>query len=334
MPGNAACMRCGASLQLSAVAISIQPPRASGLRRRLRAWFPSGRVAYPIRDGIESRWRDLAESNSLLDAAQLRAGSWPRLLIPGWAHLHEGHRTRAALFLWPWIGFALLTALTFGSPASATFAGCMIAVHAGSVIDLLWRSWNPDDGIDISAIVTRAVTVLLILLAIYLTARWVISQFIDSRRWVMAGGNALAEGDVVLFRPRSYDFELPRAGDVVLYRNPVYLIQTPGGPNMQRAAGEGLDRIIAGPGSKVHWKNGVLKVDGKVSALRPLDPQRMPSHAELEVPHGCVCIFPTTDPLLPLGNEAWMQQCNIPQHDILGQVFVRNYPFWRFSWFY
>jgi type IV secretory pathway protease TraF len=256
------------------------------------------------------------------------------MLVPGWAHWHEGQFDRGRWFLLAWLSMAVLCALTFGSAISAMCAGLMLAVHGCAMIDLAWRSRELDDQRTAMAFVVMwTALAFVVVVPLYLPLRWAVFTRIDARQW-MIDEPPLAAGDVVLFRPRARLRSLPQPGDIVVYPRAGYAIQQGGHRVLMRPAGEGMDRVIAGPESIVRWRHGKLSVNGEPTALRPLNVDRMPGEFELLVPSGHVCIFPSTDTLLSTSGslEQWTQQSLVPQDAILGTAVMRNYPFWRFWW--
>ena len=95
-----------------------------------------------------------------------------------------------------------------------------------------------------------------------------------------------------------------------------------------------MDRVLAGPGSKVAWKEAELWIDGKRSDLRPLNGAPLPDQAELQVPAGMYYIVPSTNPVLPrIYNTA--QGPSLFLHSLRsmsGKAIVRHYPIWRWWW--
>jgi len=324
MPGNTRCLRCGAMLQLAAAAIDIEPPRASSRSKWLRRWMPAPlrRVQLLSRRGVATLTGRALEQWRL---SRLRAGCLPRLLVPGWAQAYLGDRVRGGRFLGAWLAFGGAGLITFGSQLGAILLGAMVAVHTGSIIDLCWRPRF------IEAQFQRGVTAALLCAVVLVGYGWlawsVNGGLIDSRQWIEAG-EPFAPGDVVLFRPGAYAGAAPQPGNLVLYRAPD--LRRPANPIAGHAAaylfrGQWIDRVIAGPGSRVRWESGKLWVNDEPSELRPLNPARMPDRLEFTVPAGCYCIFPTTDPFVAPADG----NCAVPQGLILGRAVVRNYPPWR-----
>jgi hypothetical protein len=335
MPGNSACMQCGASLTLTSAAIAIHPPRASTTSKWLRSWFPALRYYHWLRYRIDELdiFRLPAWVSAACVVAQLNPGTWPRMVIPGWGHAHQGQFARGRWFLIGWLATALLCAFTFGSGISAVFAGLVLAVHGGAIVDLAWQSRDlKDQRTAIASVLVTTLAAGVMVAALYIPLQWAVSSVIDARQW-LRDAPPLATDDVVLFRPQASLGSLPQPGEVVVYIREGYSIPQGYHRVLQRLTGDvGMDRIIAGSASVVRWRSGELTVNGETTEWRPINMTHMPGDFELHVPLGSVCIFPSTDaPLSRSGSlEQWLQQSLVRHEAILGRAVVRNYPFWRF----
>ncbi len=327
MPGTPACVRCGTSLRLQAVAIDVHPPRASPLVRQVRRWFAWRRLYYPLRDFVIHRGGALERrAVGVFDAAPLKPGSLPRMLLPGWAQRFQGRTQRGKAFFGVWSALFTAGLMCLGSTFGSVMFGLAFAVHAGSILDLLLPATDRAP----RQIVLRGVAVGAALLALYLPLSRVVTHFVDARQWLVDAG-PFASGDVVLFNPRAYLGEAPQVGDIVLFRGSDWRVMR--GNTVYGGGGEGTDRILAGPGSTVAWKHGELWVDGRRSNLRPLNGQALPDQADLPVPAGMYYIVPSTDPLL--GNVVAPLRPDLvlhPQGAMEGRAIVRHYPIWRWWW--
>ena len=108
----------------------------------------------------------------------------------------------------------------------------------------------------------------------------------------MSGG-PLHAGDAILYRPGGS----PDVGDVVLYQITPGTVQLePRGdtPRSTSCRGEFIDRIIAGPGQSVTWKQRQLLVDGQPSPWQPLEPAAVDADLQFTVPAGYYGILPST----------------------------------------
>ena len=265
MPGNARCIRCGASLQLATAAISIEPPRANATVKRLRHWLPIVRVHRMLSRLTEVGRGSVNRAAGFVLIPLLPLATWTRMIVPGWAQAHEGDIVRGKRFFSVWIGLALLSMATWGSQIGAVCLGLLAATHIASIIDI-WRM-RADRGRQYIAIVVVAFTVVA---AIYIPTSRVLLNLVATRQWNEIG-EPFASGDVVLINTRAYAQNDPKPGDVVLYRGGQirYAGQQRGHNAIFQIDGQWVDRIIAGPGSKVRWEDGQLWVDGQPSDLRP-----------------------------------------------------------------
>jgi hypothetical protein len=101
----------------------------------------------------------------------------------------------------------------------------------------------------------------------------------------------------------------------------------------QVPAGDRIDRILAGPNSRVRWEDGRLYVDDVESPLRPLNPAAAPGRLAVQVPPGHFLIIPTTlprvNPQAPA--DLWTHMCLVPAREIRGTVYLRTHPLSRFG---
>src|SRR3954466_2168426 len=90
IPGQASCGRCGTRLDLRTADIDITPPRAGKGSKALRAVVPR-KGFYRVRDELSDavrRTADHLEQDSFIPLPE--PGLAVRLLVPGWAHAHQG----------------------------------------------------------------------------------------------------------------------------------------------------------------------------------------------------------------------------------------------------
>jgi hypothetical protein len=321
MPGNTRCLRCGASLEMATASIGVEPPRASARSKRLRKWLPSSpRIAMRLQRAWEAvPGRALEEWRR----AELPANCMPRLIVPGWAQAYLGDRVPARRFFWAWLGLGLVGLVCYGSQLGELCLGGMVAVHSGSIIDACWRAAPAETQFRRGVAAAAFCGVAMIA---YLIAGSNLDRLVDSRQWLEIG-QPFAPGDVVLFRRGVFANEAPQPGDVVVYHSDGRVAGRVRGRNgFLQINADWVDRVIAGPGSRIRWESGQLWVDDQPSDLRPLNPERMPERLEMTVPAGAFAIFPTTHPYFAPAAETSI----VPQGRILGRAIVRNYPPWRF----
>lgn len=333
MPGTALCVRCGTSLNLATMAIDVYPPRAGKRRKAIRRWLPLGRTYYPLRNALAASRQTVAAAIAAGLNIHLPAkGDVARMIVPGWAHMHLGHRDRGRAFLFGWLATLVVGVLTFGTTIGAIALGLAFATHAASILDLLMQV----NQTSARTLVLVTTLVFVALLAIYIPAGRAASQFISSRQ-LLQTTEPFVSGDVVLFSPRAYDTALPAPGDIVLYRNRSFRTAVQDyafRDAINRIEGEWVDRVVAGPNSTVKWEKGKLFVNGKSSPFLPLNPANLPPSLEIIVPSNACCVLPTTNPYFRESNsaEVFQSNCIVPRSLLVGKVIVRNYPVWRWWW--
>jgi hypothetical protein len=94
---------------------------------------------------------------------------------------------------------------------------------------------------------------------------------------------------------------------------------------------ECIDRVLAGPGDRVHWKDGKLSVNGAAVPWTPLVPSRLQRELTIDVPQGRYLILPSTSGVNVEGipNEQWVWLGCFPAEEILGRVYLRINPLRR-----
>ncbi len=324
MPGLVSCGRCGASLQLGALTIDVNPPRAGKWSKRLRTWLPTARF------GLRRQGATVAK-----ELTGLRISDAPavpvllRLIVPGWPQKHLGHANRARWFLRGFLACLVPGILLVGSPLGSVLLGLAVAVHLSSALDLVLTG-------DPRSRAARAILCCaLVLTVVYVPAGWLGWQVAAPRRMQQNVG-PFASGDVVLVNSAVYAFRDPAPGDVVLYAtNPTTVSGWYHGRNANYlVAGERIDRILAGPGQTLEIDAGQLLVNGQPAAHSALNPAHLPATLKVEVPESSYLILPTT----ALGDEIgmrgldWQSLSVVRSEQIVGRAWLRHYPFWRLWW--
>ena len=136
---------------------------------------------------------------------------------------------------------------------------------------------------------------------------------------------------MILFNPRAYDTENPQPGDVVLFEAGEARIME-GHTEYVDRAGRTVERILAGPGSKVAWKHNELWIDGHRSNLQPLLVQSVFDQPELKVPPDMYYILSASRIVGRLGPTITANVFLHRRGSILGRAIVRHYPIWRWWW--
>jgi hypothetical protein len=329
MPGVDACGRCGASLRLAAADIDVHPPRAS---RRAKVW----RRAIPRQGFWAYRWNlFLTRVTDLYGAPKLprsEPAAMVRMLVPGWAQIYIGSVQRGRLFLILYVVFLLLGLVHLGTFLGSVLLGLALSVHLSSIVDVIFsgtHAWP-------SRIAWTLTCWVAVGLIVYFPAIWAASWVVVPQQ-IAADVPPFRTGDVILYNPSAYSWSEPEIGDVVVYRIPPGRFDgrtEQGYPMVYDIQGLRIDRILAGPGQTVHWSGQQLRVDEAISEWLPLNMARIPTQFSAEVPRGCYLILPSTDPVLPLGGAPgmWRSVSLVPVGNLLGRVYLRHQPLYRFWW--
>jgi hypothetical protein len=313
-------------LELAGRAIDVYPPRASAAAKRLRRWLPMqrwlGRLASTVLGGATRAFPSLTLPRSV-------SAAFLRMIVPGWPQIYLGHPRRGRIMLAVYVAMLSLGLLFLGTGLGSVALGLAIAVHASSAIDVLWagsREWQP-------RLTYAAVVLMGLFYLVYLPAGWLVGR-VATPVPIVGRATPFEPGDVVLYNRSAYSRSAPEIGDVVLYRIPPQRFTAPGpgrGPAIYDLRGERIDRVLAGPGQQVTWDNGQLWVDGQPSPWAPLNPQGLLPKLQLTVPAGHYLILPSTEALgYPV--EVVTRMSCIPREEILGRVYLRHQPLWRWWW--
>jgi hypothetical protein len=318
MPGVDACGRCGSSLRLATAVIDVHPPRAGPWAKTVRRWVPWRRVWVRVRDVAVQFRRELAER---LDVQLPRREVLGRMIVPGWNQLHAGLKLRGWFFLGAYLVLMPLALLFLGTALGNILLGLAIAVHAGSSIDVVWA----DLGGEIPKPVTAGLILLMLGGIVYLPAGWLLTSVAYPLPMQNVGA-PLEAGDVFLSNRWAYRNTLPQPGDMVEYH-----FQGMRLPGMIVPAGANIDRVLAGPGSRVRWDKGTLWVDDEPVAWRPLNPERLPAQLAVDVPAEHYFVLPTLITYLSsqTSAEQWRLLGLIRAEQIAGRVYLRHQPLSR-----
>ncbi len=330
MPGVEMCGRCGSSLRLATAVLDVHPPRARPWVKRLRRNLPMRKASAQLRDAAGEIRRQVTDAAEKVGLPTPRRGVVPRLVVPGWAHIHCGEVVHGRLFLGGYLALVAFGLLFLGTSLGSFLLGLAFSVHLSSALSILFMC----PGEIPSRFVTTTVVALALSLGVYLPAGWLLTRFVDPRTITMTA-SPFEEGDVVFVNQWAYLRSPPQVGEVVFYdRRGVDLPAGPGHVIMRLRTGQGIDRILAGPGSRVRWENGELTVNGRPSPLRPLNPSQVPSRLNLSVPARHYCILPSTITYsIPRGYELpqslWESLSIVRAEQIQGKVYWRHQPLGR-----
>ena len=332
MPGSEACGRCGSSLTVATATIDVHPPRARPMAKRLRRALPVHRAYCGARDAVHVGNAAIAGTAFVRNASHSIApfpALW-RMVFPGWSHFYLGQRPRARLFLWGFLVLFVPGLLLFGTTWGSILLGLAFSVHSSAALDVFTQT-SGRRSVRERMVDSILVSVSLAFL-VYVPAWWLLTRVADPRALELPI-EPFKVGDVVWVN----HVGTPGVGSVVLYEMAGTVLER-SQPHTRyvRLEGERTDRIVAGPGDDVLWKNGQLLVNGKPSPLRPIgDLAHLPPELHLKVPEGQYCIIPSTTIGLTSADaiSQWTASSHIPATSIRGRVYARTYPLGRFRIF-
>lgn len=325
MPGSEVCGRCGSSLTLATAKIDVHPPRARKWSKQIRQTLrirPVMRLLDWMSDGLRNRGvlRIFFNSGPGIEPILLR------LPIPGWSQWRAGYPVRGKIFLIAWLVALVLGLYLMGTLRGSLMLGLAFSVHVAAAIDAL-TPYLPSQtflrrvgySIGLGALFAAV---------FYVPATQLITRWADPIVLTRPSG-PFDTNDVLLINHaiRRYQpgqlvmFDIGNSRAVMEDRRNIYY------------AGERIDRVIAGPGDVVHWKNGQFTVNGSTCAVLPLVPRSLPAEFSVTVPEGHFLIFPTATPYLDRNSSpaTWMNLSVIPTERISGVVYLRKLPITRIS---
>ena len=283
IPGLTLCGRCGSLLELTGAAIDVHPPRASRRALRTRRWVQTRRC-YQARDAIQDTLDRTA--GSLIHDLRVPLPEpeiAPRLIVPGWAHIHSGLVLRGRTFLGVYLTLLALGLLFWGIQFGAICLGLAFSVHVSSVLDVLNRQGTVRFP---SMILTSVLAACVLGILVYWPIGWAASHIAAVREYNY-DSPLFQRSDVVLFNDWAFLLRDPRPGDVVLYESN-FATNIPAGNAFHMRfvvrENEAIERIVGGPGDHVLWDHGTLTINGSPVAWTPLMPERLPDRLEITVP--------------------------------------------------
>lgn len=332
MPASDVCGRCGTSLGLATAILDVNPPRAGRWTKRMRRIMPRGRAYYEARDALAEMRSDAAAAVHRVAPNVPPLPPGPillRLIIPGWSHFYAGQRWRGHLALWGWLAFLIPGLFWFGTTSGSILLGLAFSVHSSAALDTITQL-APDRTFGQRMWTSISLSVL-IWMALYWPAGWLITRVADPR--VITERDRYFESDDVILVDHWYT---PSPGGIVLYRLPDERIPTRALGHERvfiELTGERVDRILAGPGDQVRWRDGHLTLNGAKSPWLPLDPGFVGGPLTFSVPAGHVLILPsTTAQFLNIRDPSvWQTLSIIPISDVVGRAYIRTHPLRRFK---
>jgi hypothetical protein len=329
MPGVQNCGRCGAALNLGAAAVDIYPPRA---RRWAKAWrhlFYALARQRRLPAGLAPGWDRIVHKRlAALRRDRIPWGLLLRMIIPGWPQFYRGRKLAGTIFLCGYLVSIPLGFLCFGTNLGSLFLGLVMTFHASSVADIVIA--HADEGE--SRLVYCVACLALVGMLIYFPASLVIAHWAVPQHFLIDAPPFQA-GDVIIYNPSAYRHSDPQIGDVAVYHLPNERIQVRHNLIYDFNGQEVVGRIIAGPGQRITFAKGQLKVDNQVSPWSDLFSEFYPDFAAATIPGdryfiltGFARMMPT-----PVPRELWLRFSMAPRERIIGKVYFRNQPFSRFG---
>ena len=249
------------------------------------------------------------------------------MIVPGWAQRYTGRAVRGRWIFGGYLGLLLVGLLFFGTGWGWLLLGLALALHAASILDIVATGLVGFN----RRLIYSGVATFLLLAVVYYPAGQLLALVATPQQFALAAP-PFAAGDVVLVNPSAYRWSDPRPGDVVYFRRAEQDLRMAGGPEgrgmIYRLRGDRIDRILARAGDKVTCHQGKLLVNGQPSPWLPLNPQPLPDGLAITVPPNGYLIISSTNPLLPAAGQI---ADIVHREQILGRVYWRNQPLWRFG---
>jgi hypothetical protein len=252
-----------------------------------------------------------------------------RLIVPGWAQIYLGQKTRGRLFLGVYGVFIVLTLAFLGTNLGSVLLGLAIAVHGASVIDIVLTGMSPGPSAFLHCLFYGG----MVAVFVYWPVMFAFSRLAVPLQVLIATGS-LEPGDIVLCDPSAYRWSSPRPGDVVIYN--MNSVQFPGRMQGHRNViysfgGREIDRILAGPGQSATAVDGDLRIDGDPDSPKPLNEAIRFAPITLTVPPDHYLIVPSGVTLLGslVPAQLMNQAALVPSRAIEGKIYFRKYPFGR-----
>jgi hypothetical protein len=228
----------------------------------------------------------------------------PRILIPGYPQWAWDQRDRAMILFGSFAAAVLVGALTWGSAVGLGILAFAYATHVFSAVDAIRQNAFPGFGRLVPAVTTSAG----LGAAVYVPALAMASVY----AWPIALDERPREGYLV--NRSAYRHETPKAGETVW-------LGSKSGPRPKVA------RIVAGPGQRIEWLAGELRVDDKLVEESPFLAAESPSELKLTIPEGHVLVVFPSNPSRGSGVPGGWEI--VESGEICGRAWARSYPIWE-----
>lgn len=328
MPGLTVCARCQSVLQFGEV--TVLPPRAS--RWRLATW--ATRRVHAASQMVRALGRSLGRALPRWPRMPRTFVPWGavfRSIVPGLGHIKLGQKRTGRLLLACWGAMLVLAVLLLGLTWSPR---CLVAaeiVHVVAIVSLLGAQ------LSLHGTVLRTCCGL----GLFLGLRSFVYQpvcglgelfFVPLELSGLNAGEAVQNGDVLLYQGRWMRDETFARGDIVVYdisgeAQVGYVVQ-----------GIGLDRIVGVPGDRIHMRDGAIWINDRLmtSTMHPLGEANIRLASDtIELAKSEFLIFPSRFELTMYGNvnaPSFIERLSRVQgSEIVGRVVFRTHPWSRFA---
>ncbi len=324
MPGSGRCARCGSSLALATAAIDVHPPRAGRVARRMpRFW------------GIKQAWgnfsmvagRPFENYFAAFDDTNFDLSTVVRLIVPGWATWYRGRPARGLTFFAAFVGLLLSGIVLFGTGLGSVLLGLAFGVHVASAVDAMIGKFAEFN----SRLMFTLACGLALLFLVYLPIGFFVGRVATPIQITQAIG-VFQRGDV-LWYDRSADVA---ADDLVYYNVPETRVA--GRLASGQAANfvfqnQWINRVLAVGGQTVAWDGSRLQVDGSPIVWQGRTDFGIAPGESFVVPAGYVLIPPETLVVRDVHFDVatWRRLALVPRGSVIGQIYFRSLPLWRFS---
>lgn len=245
----------------------------------------------------------MAGASSKHDSRAAERGLSVLLLVPGGLQLTWRQRRRALVFFSGVIASLFVGVWCWGSPLSFVMLACAYALHSISTVDA-FRQWAfPGFGRVATAISGPAA----LALGGYVPAVALAMGMASPEVW------SIAPSERYLVNRWAYRSADPNPGQSIWFT-----------PDVGAAAQ--LGRVVAGAGSSVEWRDGLLRVDGEPLGWMPSHAAAAPNVLSLKVPENFVLVAQRSSDARDRTSSGLLL---IERRQIVGQAWGRIAPFGR-----
>lgn len=330
MPGVSNCGRCGAVLNSSPTPIDVYPPRARKWTKPFRRYFYFF-TRHRIIPANLDRGLDRMVHNRMQELYDNRI-PWRTLLrmfVPGWNQFYFNRKLQGRIFLWGYLFSLPLGILFAGTGYGGLLLGAALSLHAASIIDIVIANTRDRE----YRLVYSLFSLILVGMLTYLPAVELVTRYATPQQFLL-NSPPFQRGDVVLYNTRAYVQTLPQIGDMVIFRLPNMRVPVgrQGHANvLVQFVGQTLiGRVVAGPGQQITFQNGNLFVDGRLSPWSQAFSEQYTEAYLNIVPTDRYFIMTGLPMQIP--QQVWLNNTIVKSDSIIGKVYFRTQPLWRFGY--